>query len=98
LVQYVNNKELLVTSIAGAMCVLCLVSALIYIVLDMRAETATDYEDGEESPEHVHIGMVFKLPASYWLITGICVTFYAAVFSFMSFGPYVMPAGVMVNL
>ena len=59
-------------------------------MLDRRAETATDYEDGEESPEHVHIGMVLKLPVQYWLITGICVTFYAAVFSFMSFGPYVV--------
>lgn len=63
-----------VTSAAGA---------LVYWMLESRAERR--YELGRGETDKVVFRDIFRFGVSYWLIVGLCVTFYSAMFPFQTF-------------
>jgi len=65
--------------------VLCLVGTVLYWILDRRGETR--FELGV--PEHkgkFALRDMFTFNRSFWLLAGLCVTFYACIFPFQTFG------------
>eukprot|EP01114_Cavostelium_apophysatum_P017357 TRINITY_DN5142_c0_g1_i2.p1 TRINITY_DN5142_c0_g1~~TRINITY_DN5142_c0_g1_i2.p1 ORF type:complete len:464 (-),score=100.94 TRINITY_DN5142_c0_g1_i2:765-2156(-) len=76
---------------AGA-CVVSLLAAIIYIIVDKRAETYTleeESKDGtkEDSTEEFNLRDIRNFGASYWLITFISLTYYSSIFPFQAFCP-----------
>src|SRR5437870_12263625 len=60
--------------IAFGFAVLCVVGAIVYWVLEVKAEEK--YRLGEVSTDKVVFHDLFKFSMSYWLIVALCVTFY----------------------
>jgi MFS family permease len=79
---YTNwRSPLLVAVGAGAIGV---VGALVYAALERRA--AARYELGHAGQvDQLVVGDLFRFNRSYWLIVGLCLVFYSAVFPFRSF-------------
>jgi MFS family permease len=69
--------------IALAFSVFCVLGAIVYWVLEVRAER--DYQLGEASTDKVIFADLFKFGISYWYIVALCVTFYSAIFPFQTF-------------
>jgi len=69
--------------IAFGFAVLCVVGAIVYWVLEVKAEEK--YRLGEVSTDKVVFHDLFKFSMSYWLIVALCVTFYSAIFPFQTF-------------
>jgi MFS family permease len=69
--------------IALAFSVFCVLGAIIYWVLEVRAER--NYQLGEASTDKVIFSDLFKFGISYWYIVALCVTFYSAIFPFQTF-------------
>jgi len=70
--------------IAVAFGVMCIVGALLYWILEARAERM--YNLGEAgATDKVVFGDIFKFSASYWFIVALCITFYSGVFPFQTF-------------
>jgi MFS family permease len=69
--------------IAFGFAVLCVVGAIVYWVLEVKAEEK--YRLGEVSTDKVVFRDLFKFSVSYWLIVALCVTFYSAIFPFQTF-------------
>ena len=69
--------------IALAFSIFCVLGAIIYWVLEVRAER--DYRLGEASTDKVIFSDLFKFGISYWYIVALCVTFYSAIFPFQTF-------------
>lgn len=63
---------------------ICIISVILFIVLDIYSTKRYDFEEEEES-DKVVIGDLFKLGRSFWFITLLCVTFYSAMFPFQTF-------------
>lgn len=40
--------------------------------------------------DSISVKDILKFPATFWLLCAVCVTYYVAVFPFVSFAPYVM--------
>jgi Na+/melibiose symporter-like transporter len=65
--------------------VICVVAAVIYWVLEAHGEKR--YTVGEASAtDKLEIKDAFLFGGTFWYIVALCVTFYAAVFSFRLFG------------
>ena len=64
-------------------CVLSLLAAVIYYILDSQGEKVLKLKD-EESDEKVNFGDIKKFTSSFWFIALLCVTFYSAIFPFTS--------------
>lgn len=63
---------------------LSLVTALIYWVLESRAEAK--YELGKSGEiDKLEFREIFRFDPSYWLVVGLCFTFYSAIFPFRTF-------------
>ncbi|XP_037075475.1 major facilitator superfamily domain-containing protein 1-like isoform X2 [Pollicipes pollicipes] len=71
--------------IAGLATILSLVLAVIMWFLDKRAQVILRRDEGKTG-EEVHITDVKDFPVSFWMLTAICVFYYAAIFPFVSFG------------
>ena len=72
---------LLIAVSAGVLAVVC---SAIYWVLESRAEAR--YELGQAgSIDKLEFGQIFRFNASYWLVVGLCFTFYSAIFPFRTF-------------
>ena len=69
--------------IAFGFAVLCVIGAIVYWVLEVRAEEK--YRLGEASTDKVVFRDLFKFSVSYWLIVALCITFYSAIFPFQTF-------------
>jgi MFS family permease len=69
--------------IALAFSIFCVLGAIIYWILEVRAER--DYQLGEASTDKVIFSDLFKFGISYWYIVALCVTFYSAIFPFQTF-------------
>src|SRR6201987_315880 len=66
---------------AGIFAVVC---SLIYWALESRAERA--YELGRAgTTDKLDFRGIFRFDASYWLVVGLCFTFYSAIFPFRTF-------------
>jgi MFS family permease len=61
----------------------CITGAVLYWVLEARAEAR--YSLGEESTDKVVWGDLFRFGWSYWYVVLLCITFYSAIFPFQTF-------------
>lgn len=72
-------------SLAGVLCLFSLLCALILAFFDKRAERILNrVENG--TGEKVNIKDVLYFPVNFWILCIICVTYYVAIFPFISFG------------
>ncbi len=61
-----------------------LAAAVLYIMLEKRAESKYALGKGDE-PDKLNLKDIFSFSKSYWFIVALCVTFYSAVFPFQTF-------------
>ncbi len=72
---------LLLAVAAGVLAVVC---SGVYWALETRAEGR--YELGKAGDiDKLEFGQIFRFNASYWLVVGLCFTFYSAIFPFRTF-------------
>lgn len=69
--------------IATGISTLCVVGAVIYWAMEVRAEK--QYSLGEASTDKVVFADLFKFGVSYWYIVMLCIVFYSAIFPFQTF-------------
>ena len=75
------QNPLLIAVGAGVFAVVC---SLIYWMLESRAERA--YELGKAgTTDKLEFRGIFRFDPSYWLVVGLCFTFYSAIFPFRTF-------------
>jgi len=75
------QRPLLIAVGAG---VLAVVTSLIYWALEAKAERAYELGKAGETDKLEFRG-IFRFDASYWLVVGLCFTFYSAIFPFRTF-------------
>ncbi|GFS67912.1 major facilitator superfamily domain-containing protein 1 [Nephila pilipes] len=71
--------------IASVTCVLSLISALIMGFFDWRAEKILNKAAGQ-CGDVVRLSDIKDFPATFWVITAVCVTYYSAIFPFIGLG------------
>ncbi|MCZ6775927.1 MAG: MFS transporter [Ignavibacteria bacterium] len=64
--------------------VTCIVGAVMYWILEARAEKVYQLGEAGETDKVVFRDS-FKFSASYWYIVALCITFYSAIFPFQTF-------------
>jgi len=64
--------------------VLGVVAAAVYWVLETRAEKRAELGRGG-SIDKLEMRQIFTFNRSYWLVVGLCLTFYSAIFPFRTF-------------
>jgi MFS family permease len=69
--------------IAVAFSSLCVVGAVIYWILEVRAEKT--YALGTASTDKIDFADLVKFGRSYWYVVALCITFYSAIFPFQTF-------------
>lgn len=70
--------------IAVIISVICVLGALVYWFLENNA--SKNYELGEQGEtDKFVLKDIYKFNLSFWLIVGLCVTFYSAIFPFRTF-------------
>lgn len=75
------QRPLLVAIGAGLLAVFC---SVVYWALESRAEK--QYELGKAGEtDKLEFKGIFRFEASYWLVVGLCFTFYSAIFPFRTF-------------
>jgi MFS family permease len=75
------QRPLLIAVGAGVLAVVC---SIIYWALESRAER--QYELGKAGqPDKLDFKSIFRFDLSYWLVVGLCFTFYSAIFPFRTF-------------
>lgn len=70
--------------IAVIISVICVLGALVYWFLENNASKNYELGDQGETDKFV-LKDIYKFNLSFWLIVGLCVTFYSAVFPFRTF-------------
>jgi MFS family permease len=75
------QKPLLIAVAAGVFAVVC---SMIYWALESRAEKQYQLGRAGETDKLAFTG-VFRFELSYWLVVGLCFTFYSAIFPFRTF-------------
>ncbi|KAG8195769.1 hypothetical protein JTE90_004776 [Oedothorax gibbosus] len=85
--EYYSGHTLLGVTlfIASLTCVFSLVSALIIGFFDWRAEKILNKAAGQTG-EVIRLSDIKDFPATFWVITIICVAYYAAIFPFIGLG------------
>jgi nitrate/nitrite transporter NarK len=68
---------------AVAACALSLIGNLCYIVMDKRGEKALNLRD-ESAGDKIVFKDILEFKPTFWYVTFLCLTFYAAVFPFQS--------------
>ncbi len=63
---------------------LCVVGAIFYYWLEKRSERRYEFGKAGET-DKLDIRQGLKFSRSYWLITGLCIAFYSAIFPFRTF-------------
>jgi MFS family permease len=64
--------------------IVCVATSLIYWLLEARAEGR--YALGKAGEvDRLEFGGIFRYDVSYWLVVGLCFTFYSAIFPFRTF-------------
>ncbi len=75
------QRPLLIAVGAGVLAVIC---SVVYWALEARAEK--QYELGKAAQtDKLEFKGLFRFDASYWLVVGLCFTFYSAIFPFRTF-------------
>ncbi len=70
--------------LAASVGILCILGGLIYAILEHKAENKYSLGLAAQTDKLVWKDM-FKFDKQYWLIVGLCVTFYSAIFPFRRF-------------
>ncbi len=68
---------------AALACVVSLVGNLLYIVMDKRGEKALNLRD-ESAGDKIAFKVIKEFKPTFWYVTALCFTFYAAIFPFQS--------------
>ncbi len=68
---------------AAAACALSLVGNIFYVIMDRRAEKILQLRD-ESAAEKIVFSDIKQFRPSFWYVTFLCLTFYAAIFPFQS--------------
>lgn len=71
----------LATAVAG----ISVTAALLYWILERRAETHYQVGTASANEERLDLKSLYKFNTAYWYIVALCVVFYATVFPFRSF-------------
>lgn len=79
---YTSWRTPLLISIATG--VICVAGAIIYGILERRAENSYQMGAARETDKVVFADL-FKFGKSYWFIVALCITFYSAIFPFQTF-------------
>jgi len=79
---YATWKGPLLISVTFA--VVAVVAAIVYWLLEARAERAYALGTAGQT-DKVVLGDIFRFSTSYWLIVALCVTFYSGIFPFQTF-------------
>jgi MFS family permease len=69
--------------ISVAMATFCVTGAILYWLLESRAERR--YDLGAGSTDKLVWSDLFSFGRSYWLVVALCITFYSAIFPFQTF-------------
>jgi MFS family permease len=67
--------------VAAGLCVASLLANVVYVVMDKRAEPLLGLKE-EGGGDKIVFSDVRKLPASFWYVSLLCMTFYSAIFPF----------------
>ena len=70
--------------IATGIGLLCIVGAVAYSAMELRAERIYSLGQADE-PDKVVFRDIFRFGLSYWMVVALCVTFYSAMFPFQTF-------------
>ena len=70
--------------VAAGLCVLSLVSNVVYVFLERRAQRRVKLSVGQAGDKIV-LSDIKRFGPSFWFITALCVTFYSTIFPFMAF-------------
>jgi MFS family permease len=68
---------------AAAACVISFVGSILYFIMDKRGEKALNLRD-ESAGDKIVFKDVKQFKPTFWFVTGLCFTFYAAIFPFQS--------------
>ncbi len=81
--EYFTNWQypLLISVVAG---IICVAGAIIYFLIEQKVESNSENISKAETEKFV-LADLFKFGLSFWLIVGLCVTFYSAIFPFQTF-------------
>lgn len=80
--KYFGSYRNALLAAVGA-CALSLLGNLCYIVMDKRGEKALKLRD-ESAGDKIVLKDIFEFKPTFWYVTFLCLTFYAAVFPFQS--------------
>jgi MFS family permease len=80
--SYFGSYRYALMAAAGA-CALSLIGNLFYIILDRRGEKALNLRD-ESVAEKIVFRDIKEFKPTFWYVTFLCFTFYAAIFPFQS--------------
>ena len=75
------SRPLRLAAVIGLSCVAC---AVVFAVLEARAQKRFALR-APGTPDRISLAELRGFGASYWLLTGLCMAFYAALFPFQSF-------------
>ncbi len=69
---------------AGAMiCFVSLMSNVVYVLMDLKGERVLALKDGA-AEDKIVFGDIAKFKPTFWYVTILCLTFYSAIFPFVS--------------
>ncbi len=80
--SYFGSFRYALLAAAGA-CALSLVGNIFYIFMDRRGEKVLNLRD-ESATEKIVFGDIREFKPTFWYVTFLCLTFYAAIFPFQS--------------
>jgi MFS family permease len=80
--SYFGSYRYALLAAAGA-CALSLVGNIFYVFMDRRGEKALNLRD-ESASEKIVFRDIKEFKATFWYVTFLCFTFYAAIFPFQS--------------
>ena len=79
---YANWQYPLFISVGAG--VISMVSVIVYFSMESKAERLWQLGTADQV-DKVNLGTIFKMNPSFWYISMLCVTFYSAIFPFMTF-------------
>ncbi len=73
--------------VTAAVCVFSVLAMVAYFFLDRYGERKAMTAIVEEEDGEFHIGEALRLPLAFWVISGLCMIYYSAIFPFIAIAP-----------
>jgi MFS family permease len=73
--------------VTAAVCVFSVLAMVAYFFLDRYGEQKAMTAIVEEEDGEFHIGEALRLPLAFWVISGLCMIYYSAIFPFIAIAP-----------